>query len=103
AVLERNDPGVAADEWTHRLDRAVHVPQLHREPDHVSRTDIAGSFRHVDAGEMNVAQRAFDSQPVAAHRGQMRTASDEMNVRSCLLEPCSEIAADAARTNDCHS
>jgi len=99
AVLERDDRRFEPDQRTDLLQRRLGVPELDAEHHEVDDPHLCRIVGRADAGDVHRI-RALDAQARAAHRLQMRAASDEAHVRAARREARTEVAADAARAHD---
>ena len=66
SVLERDDRGVRANQWTDLLERRIRVPQLDAQHHQIDRADRARIVGRIDARNMQ-RFRPDDSQTVVAH------------------------------------
>ena len=95
AVEQRQYGGVRPDAGADRLDRGVEIVVLRgQQHDVVGAADPVGG-RDLDR-HREIAERAFDLEPVLGERGGARTAHQKRDVAPGLGQTPAEIAADRA-------
>jgi hypothetical protein len=99
AVLAGHDKGVGRQRRRRLRAAPTDVVILDHEKHDVGRTGLARIIRRAHLIENDVAQRAFDAQPLRAHRVQMRSARDERHIVPRSLKARAEVASERARAH----
>ena len=72
------------------------IPQLDAEQHDIDLADVLGIVGRLRRRKMGIAAGALDLEPVGFHRGQMRTARDEGDIRPGFRQRRAKSASDAA-------
>src|SRR5262249_35049445 len=99
-VLHRDQGCLWAYERSYLFSRALHVPQLDAEHDHVHDANLVGLVGSFHLLQVNVSPLTFDTESIAFYGCKMRSTREEANVVTCVLQRGTQECSRASCANN---